>query len=91
MTSRISERQLETLVKYLNELTGNPTEPYSKDHAGKYTANVGCYCIDAAYGGYKLVQIASTAGASRSITSGFTTKRDLFNKIHTVIAQKEIK
>jgi hypothetical protein len=45
-------------------------------------AMVGRYYVSGAYGGWKLVQIVSEAGAERSITDGYGTKREVYHLIH---------
>ncbi|MFA5154228.1 MAG: hypothetical protein WC554_16885 [Clostridia bacterium] len=78
MMDRITNKDLERMIKELNHLTNNPIEPYTKTDAG-YTANLGHYHIDAAYGGVKLAQITSDGGGERDIShDGYGTKRQLY-------------
>ena len=83
MAQRITERDLNGVCKTLNKVTGNPETPFTRDEAGKHSANIGNYHIDSAYGGYKLVQMVNTGGGIRTITSGYITKRELYYQIHS--------
>lgn len=76
---RITEKQLESMVEYLNKLTGNPVTSYIKHSDGHYTQNVGNYHLDYAYGGVKLCQMLEH-GVS-DISSGYGTKRELWDWI----------
>jgi hypothetical protein len=79
MTSRITDKDLKTMVNRINELTGSPLEYSSIDENGKRRANIGHYCLDSAYGGVKLVQVMTNGGGIREISShGFGTKRELY-------------
>lgn len=78
--SRITEKQLEALIKRLNIATGSPVEPWTKDSTGKFKANIGNYHIESAYGSTKLSRMVSISGATSDIF-GLTTKRALYNKI----------
>jgi len=83
---RISTKDLENRVAYLNQLTNNNPEPYSKK-VGKLCANIGTYYIDCAYGGCQLVQIVNNGGGVKNILhTGYTTKKDLYYNINSYIA-----
>lgn len=83
---RITEKQLQSLIDHLNKITNSPATPYAKDETGKYTAQVGNYHLDCAYGGYNLARMCSAGGGiSHPITSGYMTKRELYNLIHAYI------
>ena len=82
---RITEKQLKGIVKRLNELTGNPTETYTKID-DKFIANIGNYHLDSAYGGHSLVQLSNDGGGVRSVSNiGFAPKRELYNWIYAYI------
>jgi hypothetical protein len=76
MSNRITEKMLRSQCDFLNELTDNPLQPYTD---GK--ANIGNYHISFAYGGVGLHQTMNTGGGIKAIISGYTPKRELFNKI----------
>lgn len=80
---RISEKDLEQRIEYLNELTGNSTA-YSTGET-PFKANVGNYHLDCAYGGYKLSQVTNIDGGVSNITSGYCTKRELMDKLNMYI------
>lgn len=60
---RIKLRDLEQLVGIINKTTGSPTE-YATRVDGKFKSNVGHYCLDGAYGGWKLVRVANEWGGN---------------------------
>ena len=78
--TRIKIKDLEFLVDNLNIITGNNTKPFNRSN-GNCIASIGTYYIDGAYGGHKLVQIATEGGGVKEITYGFDTKKDLHDKI----------
>jgi hypothetical protein len=83
---RISEKQLKSLIEYVNELTASPKQAYSKQDDGTYKANIGNYHLDCAYGGYNLARICSDGGGiSQPLGGGYHTKRELYNKLHAFI------
>lgn len=67
MAYRTTIKTLRTLVKTLNDVTGNPTDAYRKD-GDRYVAIPGVYILDCAYGGYRLAQMVSDTGGERNIT-----------------------
>jgi len=77
----ITKKILEEQVKHLNNQTNNPIEALTYDSKTKIgTWNKGCYCLDMAYGGHKLVQICE-GGGMRDITDGYVSKRELYEAI----------
>ena len=86
MSDRITEKRLKSLVDYINELTGQPKEAYSKQEDGTYKANVGNYHIDGAYGGVNLHQICTDGGGvTEPLGGGYWTKKELYQKLHAFI------
>ena len=84
--NRITNKDLERRVKYLNQLTNNPTERFTVDKDKKLTSNVGHYYIAGAYGGVELHQIVNKGGGVNDVLrTGYTTKRDLYNNINSFI------
>ena len=75
--SRVTEKDLGTLVNQINEETNQPTSAYTRKDNGELCANIGHYYLDGAYGGHKLVQIVSGGGITE-ITRGFVPKRELY-------------
>ena len=79
-------KQLESLVKHLNETLGSPIDSYTLQPDGKYKANIGNYHLSGAYGGYALHRIASLGGGVDDIFScGHIPKRELYDRIHAYI------
>ena len=84
---RITKKQLENKVNYLNDLTGNARKPYI---FGK-GSNVGTYYIQGAYGGYQLQQIVNKNGGARTLlNTGYTTKKELYNNINSFLLGIEL-
>lgn len=78
---RITDKQLDALALWLNELTDNPIQPYVDG-----TAQVGNYHISHCYGGVNLHQMANESGGVRDVIScGHVPKRELYNLIHAYI------
>ena len=83
---RITNKQLEALADWINDLTSNPKEPYSKDAAGRLRANVGNYHVSYAYGGACLHQMANDAGGVKTpVVHGHVPRRQLFEMMHAYI------
>lgn len=76
MSNRITQKDLEWLVKIINNRAKSPQEPYNEARQ----ANIGNYHLDYAYGGVKLVRMCNEHGGIRTISSGgYGTKRELYN------------
>lgn len=81
MASRVSEKDLQNLVHYLNKLTNNPLD-YTTD--GK--ANIGHYYISSAYGGHNLMQLVYEGGASITpCGGGYYPKKECYERIDKFI------
>lgn len=88
MTSRITDRDLEKAVARLNAATGSPME-YSAP--GKMPAYIGHYHISGAYGGVSLHRTCTEGGGVNDVFScGHVTKRDLYVRIHAMLAGIEV-
>lgn len=81
---RVNKQMLENRVKYLNELTNNPIEPYTKED-GKFKANIGSYHLDSAYGGVRLVKMYNEAGAIDPVFNEYESKRRALELIDAYI------
>lgn len=80
--ARVSERDLDRIVEKLNKITNSPSTTYTRDKYHKYTANVGNYHLDWAYGGVSLKRVMCEAGSVEDVLGcGFVTKRDLYGRI----------
>lgn len=83
---RITKKNLEAVVERLNRITNNPTEPWTRDEAGKLTANLGNYHLSGAYGGYALHQMLTDGGGIRDLFGGHMPKRELYDRMHAYIS-----
>ena len=79
---RISRRDLDATVRLLNELTGNPTEPYRLAESGRWVPNPGAYLLSSAYGGWALHQMAPGGGERDVLSTGHIPARELYDRMH---------
>lgn len=75
----ITLEDLERRIKFLNEITGNPTDTYEY---GDF--KVGNYHLYRAYGQHYLHQVANENGGTTNILEG-GTKRDLYDRLNILI------
>ena len=85
MSNRITEKDLDEMVKQLNDALGYPDEPYS-ERSGQYTPNGNNYHLNYAYGRVGLLQMISDKGTGVREILGSGTKRELFDKIHSMLS-----
>ena len=87
---RISIKQLEQQVNYLNEITNQPATPWSRvDNRSR--ANIGNYHLSQAYGGVCLHQMANLGGGvTCPLSQGHIPKRELMDKLQAFIAGIEL-
>jgi len=80
MADRITQKDLEQMVRRINETLGRPLETYTKDEdTGRYKANIGNFHLSGAYGGVALEEMESESGGVRRVsTGGYGTKRELY-------------
>ena len=89
---RTSIKTLETLCRWINERTGSPLEPYTRDAEGKLRANIGNYHLSGAYGGYCLHRMATPGGGtSTPLMGGHVPKRELELAMRAFLAGLEAK
>ena len=82
---RITEKQLQGMVDYINKLTNSPLESSSRID-GKYSANVGNFHLYFAYGGVNMHRMSNTGGGvSTPVGMGTRTKRELYNDLNAFI------
>lgn len=87
---RITQKDLENLVNRINVETGNNVCSHTKNADGTYTANVGTYLIDYAYGGVTMYKVTNAGGGvSEVFGSGHMTKSSLYNHMRAFIAGVE--
>lgn len=84
---RITKKDLEARIKYLNRLTKSPETHMTIKESGERVINIGHYHLDCAYGGYELVQIVNNGGGVRApLNTGHVTARELYNCLNAYIA-----
>ena len=87
---RMIRAKVGALVARLNSITGSPSEPYTKDATGKFTANPGCFHLEGAFSGHKLARMASPSGASSDVlNTGYTTWRGLYDALDSYLRALE--
>ena len=84
---RTTQHDLDGACARLNRLTGNPVTAWTPRPDGSMQAQVGHYYIEAAYGGWKLVQMINPfGGVTEPLGGGYTSRRDLLNLLWAMIA-----
>lgn len=78
---RITVGQLESRVKYLNQITGQKEKTWEN---GK--ANIGTYYLDGAYSGYTVDQICNESGGVIELFSGHMPKKELYYRLNAYIS-----
>lgn len=85
MSNRVTAAHLEAIVNRINRLTNSPTKPYEMID-GKYKANIGCYHLSQAYGGYALHRMSNECGGvTDSLSRGHMPKRELAELMYAYI------
>lgn len=87
MAYRYTQRDIDGAVRGLNITAGFSADEadsplWYTDTDGERRAMVGRYYVQGAYGGWKLVQIVNEGGGERSITAGYTSRREVYALIH---------
>jgi hypothetical protein len=83
---RITDRDLEAVVKRINLITNSPIESYVKNENGKFQAQIGNYHLSYAYGGVSLHRMDNEAGGvTTPLNCGHITKRELYNLMQAFI------
>ena len=84
---RITKKDLEARIKYLNRLTKNLETYMTIKESGERVINIGHYHLDCGYGGYQLSQTVNNGGGvSTPLYTGYITARELYNCISAYIA-----
>jgi len=93
----ITQKDLETLTEHINKATDSPLEPHKRngkkgERKAGFTANVGHYYLNYAYGGVKLLRIYNESGGVETVsTIGYATKRELYNWMRAFLAGINLK
>lgn len=86
---RVSQKDLEATVGRINRLFNQPEKPYIlNESTNKLEPQAGVFLLDWAYGGVQLGRMSLDQGCTgQSIVSksGFTTKKDLYYEMQTMI------
>lgn len=61
-------KMIQNKLDRLNQLTGNPKEPWVRTDEG-FKAQVGNFHLDRAYGGVQLVRMVNTSGGDTNMSS----------------------
>jgi hypothetical protein len=89
---RITLKDLESKIDYLNKITGNPVKTYLPNSNGGLDSQIGNYYLELAYGGHKLVQVVNQhGGITEPLNTGFTTKKELWYAIDNFMRGLEIR
>lgn len=89
---RITDKNLQAVVDRINQITGNPMQPYVKDDSGQYHAQIGNYHLSGAYGGKSLHRMVGAGGGITDVFGcGHVPKRELYNRMHAFIRGLELK
>ena len=84
---RITIKFLNAQCARLNRITNSPMESYTRGLDGSFKANVGCYHISQAYGGYALHRMHNEGGGvSEPLSTGHVPARELSGLISAYIA-----
>jgi 2,4-dienoyl-CoA reductase-like NADH-dependent reductase (Old Yellow Enzyme family) len=87
---RITEKDLQNIATRINRAAGTPLTYSDKREDGKFTANIGNYHLDFAYGGVCMVQTMNEGGGIRNVTTGgYCTKRELYHQMQSYLAGLE--
>ncbi len=86
MSQRITLHYLNAVIGRINRATGAPSEPYVKSDDGHHRAQVGCYHLSRAYGGYSLHRMVTDGGGVSDVFGcGHVPARDLANRMHAFL------
>lgn len=81
---RITIRDLNATVDRINRLTNSPMQPYV-NVGDKYVAQIDCYHLSGAYGGYALHRMYNDGGGVSDVFGGHLPKRELYERMHAFI------
>lgn len=81
---RITIKDIEKRLEYLNELTNSPLTPYTRKKDGKFVANIGNFHTYQAYGSTGIHRMMNEGGGVTDIIP-LTTKKDCYNRLNSLI------
>lgn len=83
---RVTEKDLEAVVRRINEITQSPMVSYIKDSTGKLVCQVGNYHLDYAYGGVALHRTLTKEGGIKDVLlCGYVPKAELHKLMQAFI------
>jgi hypothetical protein len=89
VSRRVLKQDLENIVNRINIITKSPLTSYTKSGT-KYTANIGNYHLDGAYGGWALHRMHNESGSVQDILRcGYVSKSELQKLLFAYIAGLE--
>ncbi len=102
MSDRITVEKLKSRIRHINEVTGQPAEPYkcdedgrlARDEDGRLVHQPGNYHLDRGYGGSQLAQVCESGGTRNVLHSGYVGNRALYDLLWAflmgITAAKEV-
>ena len=81
---RITKQNMQAVVDRINRTTGMPAQPWVTVD-GKHIAQIGCYHLSGAYGGYALHRMHNEHGGVSDVFGGHMPKRDLYDRMHAFL------
>lgn len=84
--TRTTTKTLDSLIRTLNSVTGQPDEPYRQLPNGKWESNAGHYCLSRCYGGYELQQMCEGGGVRCPVEGGHRPPREVAMMIRGMLA-----
>jgi hypothetical protein len=84
--NRITDSDLEGLVRVINKLTNSPQDPYYWDENKKLRPNGNCYHLSGAL--HRMCNDGST-GIRDVFSCGHVPKRDLYNRMRSFLVGLE--
>lgn len=91
MSNRITVSDLQALIARLNRVTNSPAEPYALGDDGRHHAQIGCWHLSRAYGGFGLHRMVNPSGGVSDPFGHHMPARDLYNRIHALLAGLEMR
>lgn len=89
--NRISIKDIEARISYLNKITCKPETAYTKID-GKLSANIGHYHLAQAYGGCALYRMDNESGGVDDVSRiGYASKKELYQWINAYITELQAK
>lgn len=81
---RVTMKQLEAVVRRINEACATPAKPYERV-GDRFVPQAKCYHLSGAYGGYALHQMCDTGSGVRDLFGGHMPKRELYELMHAFL------